>query len=146
MLTWTEVSQVMAPWRNYWVGTTGLDGAPHGSPVWGVVVGEELYFYTERDTVKARNMRADPRIVIHLESADDVVIVRGAAELLGAPRERPDLIAAFAVKYPDPGDAQYLPAETDVLNEFYAVRPRTAMVWLLDAYESSQRRWTAPPA
>ncbi len=111
----------------------------------GVVVDDGLYFYTERDTVKARNLRADPRVVIHLESGDDVVIVRGTAELLGAPRDRPDLIAAFAAKYSDPSDVQYVPAETDLLNEFYAVRPATAMLWLLDAYDSSQRRWTAPP-
>ena len=48
-------------------------------PVWGVVTGETLYLYGERSTVKARNLAIDPRVVIHLESGADVLIVRGVA-------------------------------------------------------------------
>ena len=48
-----------------------------------------LYLYSERRTVKARNLAADPRLVLHLESAEDVVIVRGTAEDLGDSRPGP---------------------------------------------------------
>lgn len=66
--------------RSYWLCTTTPDGAPHAAPVWGVVINRVLYLYSERRTIKARNLAADPRVVVHLESADDVVIVRGTAE------------------------------------------------------------------
>ena len=145
MLTWPEVAGALAPSRNYWLGTTSRDGSPHAAPVWGAVVDEVLYFFTERGSVKARNLAADPRLVLHLESGDDVVIVRGTAEQLGRPGDLPAIVAAFAGKYTEPDDLQYIPAETDVLNEIYAVRPRSAMVWLLDDYDSSQRRWVADP-
>ena len=37
-------------------------------------MGDTLYLYTERRTVKARNLAADPRLVVHLESAQHVLI------------------------------------------------------------------------
>jgi hypothetical protein len=46
-----------------------------------VVTGQVLYLYSERHTVKARNLAVNPRIVVHLESGEDVVIVRGTAPL-----------------------------------------------------------------
>jgi hypothetical protein len=50
----------------------------------------------ERSTVKARNLAADPRVVIHLESAEDVLIVRGVVEDLGPPAAVPQVVAALA--------------------------------------------------
>src|SRR5882757_6068694 len=95
-MTWTEVADRLAEARTYWLGTTTPSGAPHTAPVWGVVTGETLYLYSERSTVKARNIAADPRVVVHLESGEDVVIVRGAAEDLGAPSLVPSVVAALA--------------------------------------------------
>ena len=145
MLTWTEVAALLAPWRNYWVCTVSLDGSPHAAPVWGAVVDEVLWIFTEDGTVKARNLTHDPRLTIHLESGDNVVIVRGTAEPLGRPGEHPGIVAAFAAKYAEDDDAQYLPAATDVRNVFYAVRPSNALVWLLEDFDT-QRRWAAEPA
>ena len=144
-MEWTEVAEMLAPWRNYWISTTGTDGGPHAAPVWGVVVDETLYFYTEEGTVKARNLAADSRVVVHSESGDDVLIVRGTAELLGRPRDYPAVVDAFAAKYTLPRDLEYLPADMDVINEFYAVRPSSALTWELDDFEESKRRWAAAP-
>ena len=83
-LSWAEVAARLAPARNYWLCTVMPSGAPHAAPVWGVVTGGTLYLYSERRTVKARNLAADPRVVVHLESGEDVLIVRGTAEDLGA--------------------------------------------------------------
>ena len=88
-LSWPEVAARLAAARNYWLSTTTPSGAPHAAPVWGVVTGGTLYLYSERSTVKARNLAADPRVVVHLESGDDVVIVRGTAEDAGSPAEIP---------------------------------------------------------
>ena len=143
-MDWSEVAAVLAPWRNYWLCTVGVDLGPHAAPVWGAVVGEVLYFYTEDGTVKARNLAADPRVVVHSESGDAVLIVRGTARPVGRPAAHPALVEAFAAKYTAPGDPQYLPAAGDQVNVFYAVSPTGATAWDLDAFDESQRRWVAP--
>lgn len=51
-----------------------------GRPAYGSWVGSAgrgtLYLYSERRTVKARSLAADPRLVVHLESGEDVLTVR----------------------------------------------------------------------
>lgn len=84
-MTWAEVAARLSAARSYWLGSTGPSGAPHAAPVWGVVTGETLHLYSERSTVKARNIAANPRVVVHLESAEDVLIVHGLAEDLRTP-------------------------------------------------------------
>jgi len=142
-LSWAEVAGRLAAARNYWLNTTTPSGSPHAAPVWGAVAGQTLYLYSERSTVKARNIAADPRVVVHLESGDDVVIVRGTAEELGVPAQVPEVVAALAAKYTAPGDRQYLPDADPDFDVVYAIRPRSAMVWRLADYAASQRRWSA---
>ena len=113
------------------------------APVWGTVTSETLYLYSERSTVKARNIAADPRVVVHLESGEDVVIVRGVAEDLGTPGQVPAVVAALAAKYTRPEDRQYLPDADPDFDVVYAIRPRSAMMWRLADYAASQRRWSA---
>lgn len=118
-MTWTEVAGRLAAARTYWVSSTTASGAPRAAPVWGVVTDGTLYLYSERSTVKARNLAADPRVVVHLESGEDVLIVRGVAEDLGTPAMAPWVVAALAAKYTSPEDQR------------------------LDDYAASQRRWPA---
>jgi hypothetical protein len=141
-MTWAEVAGRLAIARTYWLGTTTPSGAPHAVPVWGVVTGETLYLYGERSTVKARNLAIDPRVVLHLESGEDVLIVRGVAEDLGSPAEAPSVVAALTAKYTSPQDRQYLPEADPAFDVVYALRPRSAMAWRLDDYAASQRRWS----
>lgn len=143
-LTWSDVAARLAPSRSYWLGTTGADGAPHAAPVWGVVVDGVLHLYSERRTLKARNLARDPRCVIHLESADDVVLVHGIAEDVGRPADQPKVVAALDAKYVDPADRPYLPSSDPDFDVVYAIRPRKAMVWRLSDYSASQQRWTTP--
>ncbi len=119
----------------------GSAGAPHAAPVWGVVTGQTLYLYSERSTVKARNVAADPRVVVHLESGEDVLIVRGVAEDIGPPATVPSVVTALAAKYTRPQDRQYLPDHDPDFDVVWAIRPRSAMAWRLDDYDASQRRW-----
>jgi hypothetical protein len=105
-----------------------------------VVTGGTLYLYSERSTVKARNLAADPRVVVHLESGEDVLIVRGSAEDVGAPSAVPAVVAALTAKYARPQDQPYLPAADPDFDVVYAIRPQSAMAWRLDDY-AAQRRW-----
>lgn len=141
-MSWGEVSGRLAAARNYWLGTTMPSGAPHVVPVWGVVTARTLFLYSERATVKARNLAADARCVIHLESGDEVLIVHGVAEDLGEPSQVPSVVAALASKYTRPEDQQYLPGADPAFDVVYAIRPRSALAWRLDDYANSQRRWS----
>lgn len=93
-LTWPEVAARLQAAGNYWLCTTTRSGAPHAAPVWGVVVGQTLSLYSERSTVKARNIAADPRVLVQLEGAEDVLAVRGTAEDVGAPAQLPEVVPA----------------------------------------------------
>jgi hypothetical protein len=86
-----------------------------------VVTGQALYLYSERRTVKARNLAADSRVVVHLESGEDVVIVRGTAKDLGTPAQVPDMVAALSAKYTGEDDRQYLPGADPDFDVVYAI-------------------------
>ena len=142
-LTWNEIADRLAPARSYWLGTTNSDGSPHAAPVWGVVVAKAFHRYSERSTVKARNVATDPRVVIHLESAEQVEIVNGRLNDLGHPRDSPEVVEALDVKYSRPEDQQYLPSLDGSFDVLYVLRPEKALTWSLSDYESTQSRWLA---
>ena len=121
---------------------TSHAAAPHAAPVWGVVTEGTLYFYSQRNTVKARNLAADPRAVVHLESGEDVLIVGGRLDDLGTPAEAPCVVAALAAKYTRPEDQQYLPSNNPDFDVVYALRPQSVMAWRLDDFSASQLRWS----
>ncbi len=142
--TWAEVADRLGAARNYWLGTCDPDGAPHAVPVWGALVTDDLYLYSARATVKARHMAANPEVVVHLESAEDVVIVNGAVEDVGLPQAHADVLAALEAKYTAPEDVGYLPSTDASFDVMWRLRPHRAMLWRLDDYEASQARWAAP--
>jgi hypothetical protein len=57
-VSWPEVAARLAAARSYWLCSTMPSGAPHAAPVWGVVSNHVLYLYSERRTMKARNLAA----------------------------------------------------------------------------------------
>jgi PPOX class probable F420-dependent enzyme len=69
------------------LATIGEDGWPHVVPVSPVLDGERLLFAAE-DTVKLRNLRADPRVAVvvddYLEDWNALrrVLVRGTARVI----------------------------------------------------------------
>jgi hypothetical protein len=139
--SWAEVADLLAPARSYWLGTSDPDGTPHAVPVWGAVVGHDLYFFSERRTAKARHIAANPQVVVHLESAEDVVIVNGHLEEAGLPQLRADVMGSLEAKYSAPEDTQYLPTADQDFDVLWLLRPQRAMLWRLDDYDESQARW-----
>jgi hypothetical protein len=110
MIGWAASVERLRTAEAYWLATTGPDQAPHVVPVWGVVVGDELYLETgAANTKKARNVAANPAVAVHLDGINDALIVHGIAVSC---RPDPDLgtalAAAFHAKYsgyePGPGD------------------------------------------
>lgn len=67
-----------------WIGTTGRDGYPHAVPVWFLWTDGRALVFSEPRTAKVRNLRADPRVALHLEAGDDheqLTVMRGTATL-----------------------------------------------------------------
>jgi hypothetical protein len=143
-LTWEEVADRLAPARNYWLHTTDPAGGPQVTPVWGAVVENCLYHYSLRRTVKARNLRHNPRVAVHLESGADVVIVYGTLVDVGRPVSGSDVVQAFAEKYDRPHEQPFLPGANPDFDVLYRVIPGRALVWSLPDSEASMRRWAAP--
>jgi PPOX class probable F420-dependent enzyme len=56
------------------------DGAPHSVPVWIGTNGDHVAILTGPDSLKARNLRRDPRVAVSLTPADnpfEPIIIRG---------------------------------------------------------------------
>ena len=71
-----------------WLGTTGRDGYPHAVPVWFLWRDGRALVFSEPATAKVRNIRADGRVVFHLEAGADgeqLTVLRGRAELSAEP-------------------------------------------------------------
>jgi pyridoxine/pyridoxamine 5'-phosphate oxidase len=128
MLDWGWAEERLAASRSYWVVTTSESGAPSVAPVWGLWREGAVLFGTNPRSTKGRNLSRDPRVVIHLESGDEVVILHGEIDRY----EIDDAIAdAYRDKYdfrPEPG-------------KWYRLQPSFALAWLETDYPKTATRF-----
>jgi PPOX class probable F420-dependent enzyme len=133
MLDWSWATERLSASRNYWIVTSGADGSPHAMPVWGLWFDDAVVFGTSAESRKGRNLARDPRVVVHLESGDDVVILEGRVERIALD----DAIAdAYGAKYefrPDPGQGG---------DGWFRLRPSIAYAWREQDYPSSATRFS----
>lgn len=141
--TWSEVVARFDAARNAWFGTVDAAGAPHSVPIWTASVEDVLYVFGERRSVKFRNIAANAHVVMTLESGDEVVIVRGSAYDVGLPADVPDVVAAFASKYTEPDDVQWLPFVDPSVDLVARITPSVALLWSSDDFFGTKRRWAA---
>jgi hypothetical protein len=88
----------LAQAQNLWVATVRPDGWPHLVPIWFVWHEPAVYVCTSPDSVKARNLQQDDRVVLALEDGANPLICEGRATAV--PRPWPaEVLAAFARKY-----------------------------------------------
>lgn len=133
MLDWAWVDDQMAKSRNYWICSTRPDGRPHAAPVWGVWHEGALYFGSDPNSRKGRNIIHNPEIVVHLESGDDTVILEGRVELSSDPALLAPVNQAYQAKYGMGGDSPDA--------AYYVLRPRKALAWHEHDYPTSATRW-----
>ena len=88
----------LAQAQNLWIATVRGDGAPHLVPVW--FVWHEAFFYicTAPDSVKARNLEGNDRVVVALEDGSTPLICEGVGGSIPRPWAE-GVIAAFQHKY-----------------------------------------------
>jgi general stress protein 26 len=135
LLSWRFVQDRMKKAKNYWVSTTRSGGRPHTMPVWGVWMDDRLYFCTDRASRKARNLSANPAVVAHLESGDEVVIIEGRAAEVTARAEIRKLERAYCRKY----KVRFADIPGDIL--VCAIRPQAALAWTEKSFPTSATRW-----
>jgi hypothetical protein len=127
MLPWSWAEERLAESRSYWIVTVDDDGAPSAAPVWGVWANGAVYFGTNPRSRKGRNIARDPRVVVHLESGDRVVILHGDVELAEVDDSIRD---AYKAKYGlRPG------------TNLFRLRPQRALAWLEDDYPKTATRF-----
>ena len=104
------------------------DGAPHVIPIWGAWV-DDRWYVEGGPTRWQRNLRENPRLAIHVEIGDEVVIVEGAATELVAPAASlADAVLAGYAKYVA---AKGYEASADNWTEggLWELRPLKAFAW-----------------
>jgi nitroimidazol reductase NimA-like FMN-containing flavoprotein (pyridoxamine 5'-phosphate oxidase superfamily) len=119
----SEVITRLGAERTLWLVTIGADGAPHTVPVWSTVAADSLVIFSYRPSAKARNLFRDPRVTVHSENGEDVLIVHGRMRDLGGPGDRPDVVEAFAAKYVDPDDTGFLPGVDPAVDVLFGLDP-----------------------
>lgn len=93
----SDVAERLARERNVWMCTLRPDGSPHVTPVWFIYRDQTWWIGSDEESVKARNVKADPRVALALEDGAAPVVAEGRAKLRG---DFPDeVVAAFAAKY-----------------------------------------------
>jgi hypothetical protein len=124
LIAWSWAEAKLRDAANYWIATTCPDGRPHARPVWGVWLRDTLLF--SNGSLLARNLVHDPRVTVHLESGDEVVIIEGTATRVEQSdrTRREEFGAAYAPKY-----HWDVPLDDDGL---FAVHPRIAFGWRCD--------------
>ena len=138
LLPWEWARRRLIRAHNYWVSTTRPDGRPHAMPVWGLWLDDMFVFSTARRSRKGRNLADDARLVVHLESGDQTVILEGHAKEIADAALLQRYVAAYDRKYrfrPDPGDRA---------QATYRVRPRKAFAWRERDFPTSATRWRFP--
>jgi hypothetical protein len=128
LLPFDRVRERLANSRTYWLSTVRPDGRPHAVPIWGVLVDDRMHFGGGRTTRKARNLVTNSAVVLHTESAEDVVILEGIAiEVNEAHRQRA-IDDAYEAKY---GIRHGTPV--------WELRPSVAFAWT--EFPRTMTRW-----
>jgi nitroimidazol reductase NimA-like FMN-containing flavoprotein (pyridoxamine 5'-phosphate oxidase superfamily) len=142
LLTWSAIEDKLVAARIYWVATATDDGRPHVMPIWGLWIDGALYFGTGPKTRTARNLAANPRTAVHLDSGpggDEAVILEGSIEVLRNPDPAlsQTLDDGSAAKY----DWRPSQDQTEPVGEgSYVFRPRLAFAWT--SFPKDATRWT----
>ncbi|MQA01092.1 MAG: pyridoxamine 5'-phosphate oxidase [Dehalococcoidia bacterium] len=130
LLTWEWAEERLERALNLWFSTTRPDGRPHAMPAWGAWLDGRLYFEGSPETRRARNVTANPAVVVHLESGDEVVIVEGEAQGASPPprdvAERLSVI--FDAKYGASHDYHPKPDQWEQ-GGLWAAQPKTVFAW-----------------
>ncbi len=84
---------------NVWLGTTRADGRPHLVPIWFVWVQGHVWIATDANSVKVRNIAANPFATVALEDGNKPIVAEGTAVVHLPPFNNTAVITEFVRKY-----------------------------------------------
>lgn len=127
ILPWSWAIEHLERATIYWLATASAAGAPHLIPIWGAWV-DGRWYVEGGPTRWQRNLRENPALAIHVESASgEVVIVEGpAAEIVAPEPDLADRILAGYAKY-QPGYAA--DSANWAKGGLWELRPLKAFAW-----------------
>lgn len=144
VLPWAWADERLSACRNFWVVTASTAARPHALPVWGIWMPalERFAFSCSTRSRKARNLRANPMIVVAVDDTVECVSLEGRArDITGA--EAGAYVDAFARKYESDPDRQHDLAVFVRSHAMFEVLPERAFGIIEREDEFSQRatRW-----
>jgi PPOX class probable F420-dependent enzyme len=100
-LPWEWAAERLIPNKNFWVVTVSAGGEPHALPVWGVWDDDDqrFMFSCAPTARKARNIRANPRVVVTVDSTVECVSIEGNAVPITDPARIDTWIERYVAKY-----------------------------------------------
>ncbi|WP_152361134.1 pyridoxamine 5'-phosphate oxidase family protein [Microlunatus speluncae] len=123
-LAWPDVRQRLEQAKHFWFSTADADGAPHARPIWAAWVDNTLYADGGVQVTRwGRDLLANPRIQVHLESALDVVIVDGTFTLEN------DLTAEAFGRVQASYLERYKDYQPESANGLFMIKPRQVLAW-----------------
>lgn len=126
-IPWNKIDIWLKGFRAIWLATTRADGRPHAAPVWYLWDGQSIYFSSEKTSQKAKNLAAQPAIVVHAGDGDDVIILEGTAAIVTDPDEWARVNQAYGEKYVDPHSGAH--ATITEGDNLYRVDVKRIMAW-----------------
>jgi hypothetical protein len=140
-LPWAWAQARLTRAKNYWLATAGAAG-PHTRPVWGVWTPDGLLFSTG-SPVALRNLRADPRVSIHPEDGDEVVILEGVASRM---TDRPSLrryVEGLLDEYGYEADVseEGFAGSDGATGKVFLARPQVVFGWGTDLADPTRWAW-----
>src|SRR3954447_17546716 len=84
------------------LATLTADGSPTSTAVWAGLEGDDVVFFTQEGSLKARNMARDPRVAISITDHDDSYLtaqLRGVVKEVRGVDEANALADELAVRY-----------------------------------------------
>ena len=97
-----EIRRVLDTATVVHLATVLPDGAPHSVPIWAAPHGDRIAILTGPDSLKARNIRRDPRVALSLTPADNPflpIAIRGRVVEWIEGDEAWEIIDPIAMKY-----------------------------------------------
>jgi PPOX class probable F420-dependent enzyme len=146
MLPWSFAQHRLEASHDYWLATVWPDGRPHVMPLWGAWFDDRLWFSTDQNSRKARNLQADRRCVVTTSDALEPVVLEGTAEPVTDRTDVARFTAVLRVKYA----AEWL--EDLYTEDFfdgnlgggatYRITPTSVFALQASEFTTSPTRWT----
>jgi pyridoxine/pyridoxamine 5'-phosphate oxidase len=134
LLPWKWAKDRLTQAENYFLVTVRPDGRPHMMPIWGLWLVDKFYFSTGKQSVKARNLAANPNCVLSPGDAGEAIIVEGTVKIVTDKKT----LSTFAQQYL----SKYKWDVSKMSEPVFVIHPRVAFGQIEKTFTKTATRWT----